>query len=162
MTSPEIPTSVVWKTGVSQLRGPIKGTIKPLSRAVLLSSEGFQRSSLMASHDAERYKSLGQLYVWSLLFLSWELWLIGYEVNFCNKENRSFWAICQSRFWTFGSDRLRDAFCGHQPDVGMLILYIYSDKIRVWIPELRRVTYTSWLLYLSQTWNNMVPCYENT
>jgi len=43
--------------------GPIKGPLKLLNAVVLWWSKGS-----LSLHDGERYQSLGQLYVWSLLF----------------------------------------------------------------------------------------------
>ena len=47
----------------------IKGHLKPLNTIVLWWFKGFQGILQLDTHDAERRQSLGQLCVWSLLFL---------------------------------------------------------------------------------------------
>ena len=57
------------ETGISRHNGwPIKGLLKPLNTILLWCTGVFS-----GPHDADRRQSLGQLYVWSLLFFQSEV-----------------------------------------------------------------------------------------
>ena len=103
--------------------------------------KGFQCHPKLGPHDAERSQSLGQLYVWSALFLQFKYMLprnnssntfqiiIIMQIN-CRNPTRCF---STNSFATFASKFLRE--CVNLLGLQWLLFYVSGEKV----PECRIV-----------------------